>query len=116
MLQRFEIARNDETNRLSIKEYAVLELKSYKSHDYKLTREDYSLLHEVSYDGDIIRAAIEGGHNALISVLRSRYFFPTYPCIELIANSVTALFNGNSGSFFEVFFDDRTILSTYKEE
>lgn len=115
MLQRYYIARNDETNRLSIKEYAVLETKSYKNHDYNLTREDYCLIHEISYDGDIIRAAIEEGHKALISVLRSRDFFPIYPCVELIANSVTALFNGNSGSIFEVFFDDRTILSTYEE-
>jgi hypothetical protein len=116
MLQRFDIARSNQTDCISIKEFAVLETKSHKRHDYKPTERDYSLIHEVSYDGDIIRAAIAGGHMALISALRSRDFFPVYPCIELIAKSVTALFNGKSGSSLEVFFDDRTTLSNYGEE
>lgn len=116
MLQRFDIARNSQTNCISIKEFAVIETKSHKRHDYKPTEKDYALVHEVSYDGDLIHAAIKEGQKALISELRSAYFFPTYPCVELIANSVTALFNGNAGPTFEVHFDDRTILSTYDEE
>ena len=116
MLQRFDIARNKQTNCISIKEFAVLETKSHKRHDYKPTAEDYSLIHEASYDGDLIQAAIKEGQKALISELRSGDFFPIYPCVELIANRVAALFNGNSDPLFEVFFDDRTILSTYEEE
>ena len=116
MIQRFDIARNKKTDSISIREFAVLETRSHKRHDYNPTEKDYSLIHEVSYDGDIIRDAIGAGHKALISALRSRDFFPIYPCIELIANSVTSLFNGNSGSILEVFFDDRTTLSTYGEE
>ncbi len=116
MLQRFDIARNNKTNSISIKEFAVLETKSRKRHDYKPTAMDYSLIHEVSYDADLIHAAIKEGQTALISELRSGNFFPIYPCAELIANSVTALFNGNSAPLFEVFFDDRTTLSTYEEE
>jgi hypothetical protein len=116
MLQKFDIARNKQTNCLSIKEFAVLETKSRKRHDYKPTAKDYSLIHEVSYDGDLIHAAIKEGQRALISELRSGDFFPIYPCVELIANSVTALFNGNSAHDYEVFFDDRTTLSTYEEE
>ena len=116
MLQRFDIARNNQTNCISIKEFAVLETKSHKRHDYKPTSKDYTLTHEVSYDGDLIHAAIKEGQKALISELRSGDFFPIYPCVELIAKSVTALFNGNSDTFLEVFFDDRTILTTYDEE
>ena len=116
MFQRYEIDRNDQTNRLSIKEFAVLEKKSNKHYDYRPVREDYSLIHQVSYDGEIIRAAISQGQNALISELRSGDFFPIYPCVEIIAEKVAGLFNGNTDSVSEVFFDDRTLLSTYDEE
>lgn len=116
MLQRYDIARNKETKCISIKEFAVLDTKSHKRHDYKPTEEDYSLIHEVSYDEDLIHAAIKEGQKALISELRSGDFFPINPCVELIADNVTALFNGKSDPSFEVLFDDRTILSTYDEE
>jgi len=116
MLQRYDIGRNDQTNRLSIKEFAVLEKKSHRRDEHKPAREDYSLIHEVSYDGDIIRAAIREGQNALISELRSGDFFPIYPCVEIIAKSVTVLFDGHSEPTYEVFFDDRTILSTFQVE
>ena len=116
MLQRYEIDRNDQTNRLSIKEFAVLEKKSNKQYDYKPIKEDYSLIHEVSYDGETIQAAISEGQNALISELRSGDFFPVYPCVEIIAKRVTGLFNGNADPVSEVFFDDRTLLSAYNEK
>jgi hypothetical protein len=116
MLQRYNITRDDQTNQLSIKEFAVLETKSRKRNDYKPDRRDYSLIHEVSYNSDIIRAAIKEGPEVLISELRTRDFFPIYPCIELIADNVIALFNGNSESVSEMFFDDRSLLSSYEEE
>ncbi len=116
MRHRYHIARDGQTNRISIKEFAVLETKSHKRVDYQPTSEDYSLIHEVSFDGDTILAAIGEGRKALISELRSGDFFPIYPCAEIIAEHVTALFNGNPKPSCEVFFDDRTILSTYMEE
>jgi hypothetical protein len=116
MLQRYEIDRNDQTNRLSIKEFAVLEKKSHKNHNYRPIKDDYSLIHEVSYDSEIIRAAITEGQNALISELRCGDFFPIYPCVEIIAERVTGLFNGKKDPVSEVFFDDRTLLSTHDEE
>ena len=116
MLQRYDIARDNQTNRLSIKEFAVLETKSHKRNSYKPIKKDYSLIHEVSYDGDKIRAAIREGQKALILELRSCDFFPIYPCVEIIAKKVTDLFNGNSEPVLELFFDDRTLLSTYNEK
>ena len=116
MLQRFNIARDGRTNRISIKEFAVLETKSNKRIDYQPTNEDYSLIHEVSFDGDTIRAAIGEGQKALISELRSGDFFPIYPCVKIIAKHVTDLINGSPKPSYEVFFDDRTILSTYTED
>lgn len=116
MLQRYNIARDERTNRISIKEFAVLETKSHKRVDFKPTAEDYSLIHEVSFDDDTIRVAISEGQNALIDELRSGDFFPIYPCIVTIAEHVTALFDGNPKPSYEVYFDDRTILSTYEGE
>jgi hypothetical protein len=116
MLQRYEIDRNDQTNRLSIKEFAVLEKKPNKHHDYKPVKEDYALIHQVSYDGEIIRAAVSQGQNALISELRSGDFFPIYPCVEIIAERVAGLFNGTTDPVSVVYFDDRTLLSTFYEE
>jgi hypothetical protein len=113
MLQRYDIARNDQTNRLSIKEFAVLETKSRRRDNYEPIEKDYSLLHEVSYDGDIIRAAIREGQKALISELRSGDFFPIGSCAKIIAESVTGLFNGKTELSSEVYFDDRTLLSTF---
>ena len=116
MLQRYDLARNAQTNRLSIKEFAVLETKSRKRDTFKPIRKDYALLHEVSFDSDKIRSAIGEGPQALITELRSGDFFPIYPCAEIIAESVTGLFNGNSEPDLEVFFDDRTLLSTFEQE
>jgi hypothetical protein len=116
MIQRYDIARNDQTNRLSIKEFAVLETKSRRRNSYEPVKKDYSLIHEVSFDGDIIRAAIREGQKALISELRSDDFFPIGSCAKIIAESVTGLFNGNTEPVSEVFFDDRTLLSSYNEE
>ena len=115
MLQRYDVARDDQTNRLSIKEYAVLDTKSHRRNNYQPIQKTYSIVHEVSFDCDAIRAAISEGQKALISTIRSGDFFPIYPCIELIANRVTELFNGTSETAIVVFFDDRTLLSTYDQ-
>ena len=111
MLQRYDILMNGETDRLSIKEFAVIERKLRK-HDYSdPAKENFSLMYEVVYDGDNIREAIVRGQDALISALRSDDFFPIFSCVELIAERVIELFNGNSDSFSELFFDDRILFS-----
>lgn len=116
MLQRYDIARNDKTNRLSIKEFAALETNPRNRRNYEPTRKDYSLVKEISYDSDTIRAAIQEGQKALISELRSPEFYPIYPCAKKIAKRVTVLFNEDSKPAFEMFFDDRTILPSYQPE
>ena len=116
MLQRYDISMDDDTNRLSIKEFAVIEQKPQKSEYYNMRLENFSLIHEVSYDVDIIRAAIEEGSDALISELRSDDFFPIGSCSKIIAEKVTGVFNGDAEPVSKIFFDDRTLLSTYNEE
>ena len=111
MLQRYDISMNAETNRLSIKEFAVIERQFRKRDSYEPAKENFSLMHEVAYDGDDIREAINTGDGALISALRSDNFFPISACVELIAERVIELLNGNSNYFSELVFDDRILLS-----
>jgi hypothetical protein len=107
---------DNDANRLSIREFAAIGRKPRKSEFYNFTQENFSLIHEVSYDVDIIRAAIQEGSETLISELRSDDFFPIDSCSKIIAESVTGLFNSNTDPVSEVYFDDRTLLSTYNEE
>jgi hypothetical protein len=107
---------DDDTNRLSIKEFAVIGRKPRKSDYYNMALENFSLIHEVTFDADTIRAAIKEGSEALISELRSDDFFPIDPCSKVIAEKVTGFLNGDAEPVSEVYFDDRTLLSTYNEE
>ena len=116
MLQRYDISMDNGANRLLIREFAVTGRKPRKSQDIDVTLQNFSLLHEVTYDAGIIRAAIQKGSDALIAALRTDDFFPVSACAKIIAESVTGLFNGNPEPKSEVFFDDRTLLSTYIEE
>jgi hypothetical protein len=116
MLQRYDISMDNDTNRLSIREFAVIGQKPRKREYYDFTKEKFSLMHEVTYDVDIIRAASQEGSEALISELRSDDFFPIGSCAIIIAESVSGLFNGNTDPVSKVFFDDRTLLSTYNEK
>jgi hypothetical protein len=102
---------DEDTNLLSIKEFAVTGTKLRKSEYYDHTKEIYSMINEASYDGDIIRAAIKKGQKALISELRSDYFFTIHPRAKIIAEELTGLFNDGIDHFSELFFDDLTLLS-----
>jgi len=102
---------NPETNRLSIKEFAVIERQFQKRDSYEPAKENFSLMHEVAYDSDDIREAIKTDDGALISALRSDNFYPISAFVELIAEKVFELFNGNSDNFSELIFDDRILLS-----
>jgi hypothetical protein len=107
---------DDDTNRLSIKEFAVIGRKPRKSNYYNMALENFSLIHEVTFDVDTLRAAIQEGSEALISELRSDDFFPIGSCSKIIAEKVTGFFNGDAEPVSEVYFDDRTLLSAYNQE
>ena len=111
MLQRYDISMDSKTNCLSIKEFAVLERKSRKSEHLDPAEENYSLIHEETYEIDIIRKAINNGKASLITELRSDDFFPIQSYMKIIADSVIELFDDNSNNFTELFFDDRTLFS-----
>ena len=110
MLQRYDISMDSKRNCLSIKEFALLDKKSRRNEFYEPTKEDFSLLHTVTYDGDIIRAAVNEGKEALISELRSDDFFPIRSCAEIIAEKVIEIFEDNADLSDELFFDDQPPL------
>jgi len=116
MIQRYDISMNNDTDRLSIKEFAVIGRKPRKQENFDPVQEYFSLIHEATYDGHIIRAAIKEGSDVLISELRSDDFFPIGSYVKIIAERVAGLFNDNTGPVSEMFFDDRTLLSTDDEE
>ena len=116
MLQRYDILLERDANRLSIREFAAISRKSGKTEYYNQAEEKFSLIHEVSYDGDIIRAAINKGQEALISELRSDDFFPVHSWVKIMAEEVTNLFNGSIDHFSKLFFDDQTLLSEDNEK
>lgn len=110
MIQRYDISMDFEANRLSIKEFAVLGRIPRKRGNFETVNKKYSFIHKVSYDGDIIRTAINKGKGAVISALRSDNFFPIHSCAEIIGERVIELFENNSDSFSEVFFDDQDLF------
>jgi hypothetical protein len=111
MLQRYDISLDSGTNRLLIKEFAVFEKKSRKLDNYNPTEENYSLIHEESYDIDTIRNAVNTGRASLISELRSDDFFPIHFCVKIIADKVIELLDVDSATFSELFFDDTSLMS-----
>ena len=111
MLQRYDITLDEDAKRLSIKEFAVIGRNVQKRAYYDSAQENYSLIHEVSYNSDDIRAAINKGQESLISELRSDDFFPIHSLAKKMAEEVTNLFDGGLDHFSELFFDDRTLLS-----
>ena len=115
MLQRYDISIDDDANRLLIREFAAIGRKLRWNENYDIALEKFSLIHEATYDIDIVRAAIEEGSEALISAFRSDNFFPISACAKIIAERVTNLLNGNTEPVSELFFDDRTLLSGYNE-
>ena len=116
MLQRYDISMDDETSRLSIKEFAVIEQKPRKGENYDPALENFSMIHEVHYDPEAILKAAQKGTEALISELRSPDFYPIGSCAKIIAESVTGFVNGSTNPVTEVYFDDLTLLSTYTEK
>lgn len=115
MLQRYDISMHGAANHFSIKEF-VAPVKNSRRRDYfEPTKEKYSLTHKVRFDGNLIQTAINKGREALISELRSDGFFPIRPCVEIIADKVIELAEGNAKSLSEVFFDDKELLPKQDE-
>jgi hypothetical protein len=110
MLQRYDISVDEKTNRLSIKEFAVLGRLPRKGGSMDPNREKYFMVQKVSYSGELIQAAIDNGRKALISELRCDAFYPISSCAQALADRVIEIYNDDVSQPSELFFDDRSLF------
>lgn len=95
MKQKFVILKSDDQKEFKIEEFAELE------------KEIMSLMCEEKYDSKAIKSAISAGKEALISLLRTKNFFPTSLWIGTIADAVIDLHGNKQEYYAEVLFDDK---------
>jgi len=103
MKQKYSILKNDEENKLIIREYAELD------------KEILSLLCEEIYDNESIESAIAKGKETLISTLRTKALFPISIHAEKIAEAIINMYEHENDQSVELFFNDLDILAKDRE-
>ena len=98
MKQKYLISKEDDKNKLIIKEFAELD------------KERLSLLCEEEYDNKIIKSAILKGKEALISELRTNNMYPPGVYAEKIAQAVIDIFGSKDSQSIELSFNDVDLL------
>lgn len=98
MKQKYLISKEDDQNKLIIKEFAELD------------KEILSLLCEEEYDNKIIKSAILKGKEALISELRTNNMYPPGVYAEKIAQAVIDIFGSKDSQSIELSFNDVDLL------
>ncbi len=98
MKQKYLISKEDDQNKLIIKEFAELD------------KEILSLLCEEEYDNKIIKSAILKGKKALISELRTNNMYPPGVYAEKIAQAVIDIFGSKDSQSIELSFNDVDLL------
>jgi hypothetical protein len=95
MKQKFVISKSDDNKEFKIEEFAELE------------KEIMSLMCEETYSSKDIKSAISESKEALVSLLRTKNFFPPSLWIDSIADSVIELQGNKQEQFVEILFDDK---------
>lgn len=111
MRQKYVISRDDSENKLTIREYAVIDKNLKKVASSMLQKGSFSFLCEETYESEIIVSSISKGMNALVAILRTHNIFPIEPYANKIAESVMALYNSSEDDPVELFFDDVDLMS-----
>jgi hypothetical protein len=111
MRQKYVISRDDSENKLTIREYAVIDKNLKKVASSVLQKGSFSFLCEETYESEIIVSSISKGINALVAILRTHNIFPIEPYANKIAESVMALYNSSEDGPVELFFDDVDLMS-----
>ena len=94
MKQKYVILKDDENDRLIIREYAELD------------KEIYSLLCEETYGDSNVKQAISGGKEVLISALRTNNFYPPILQADKISDAVMAVYASGNNQAVEIYIDD----------
>jgi hypothetical protein len=95
MKQKYAIIRDDDQKKLIVREYAELD------------KEMMSLLCEENYDREVMAAAVQEGHQAVIDAIRTNNMYPPTIFAEPIAKAIEGLFAEDGNSSAELFFDDK---------
>ena len=106
MRQKYVIARGDPEDQLNIKEYAVTETKVKKPVGSLDQHRKFTFFCEETYEKEIILQSISIGLKALVTILRTRNFYPIEPYAIKIAETVMQLYQSAPNGPVELIFDD----------
>jgi hypothetical protein len=106
MWQKYVIIRDRPSDKLQIREFAVLEPMPKYTEIQDTREEDYSLLCEEIYDAQKIKSAIAEGRKPLIAALRTASLYPIGSHAEMIADSVMEIYKSEDAVSAELLFDD----------
>ena len=95
MKQKYAIIRDDDQQKLVIREYAELD------------KEMMSLLCEETYPLEAMAAAVKDGRSMVIDAIRTNNMYPPTIFAEPIASAIEGLFAEDGNSSAELFFDDK---------
>ena len=104
MKLKYLIMKNDENDKLVIREFGELD------------KDMYSLLCEETYDSKTIKSAIAGGETALISVLRTQSLFPVDIYAKKMAEAVINMYASENDQSVELFFNDVDLITKEQEK
>jgi len=107
--QKFEISKDHCEHTYKIKEYAVIDKRLNNVDPLLLKAEDYALLHEETYEEQIIDQAIHSGMPALVTALRTPFFFPNTITMAGIAECVASLYQVEDSRSIELFQENERV-------
>lgn len=99
MKQKYAIIRDDDQQRLIVREYAELD------------KEMMSLLCEEFYPLESIKAALQEDSQAVINAIRTNNMYPPTLFAQAIAEAITGLFGEDGNPSAELFFDDKELFN-----
>lgn len=112
MRQKFIISRGGPNNKLSIKEYAVIETKVKKPASSIAQKGKFTYFCEETYESKTISRSVSFGVKPLVAMLRTHNFYPIEPYATKIAETVMTLYNSSENGPVELFFDDVDLVTT----
>lgn len=94
MKQKYLILKDDEKNKLIIREFL------------EINKETFSLVCEETYDNNDIESAVAKGEKHLVSVLRTNNMYPVGLYADKLAESVISMYSTGYKEPINLFFDD----------
>lgn len=112
---KYTILKDIEKNRISIREYAVVDKNLNNVSWLMLQENDFSLLCEENYELPMITSSISKGMNQLIGALRTPNLFPIESYAKKIAESIITICNVDNDQSVDLLFDEGDLLSVHPQ-